>query len=35
MEHFPINVDVLIHHKTKQEFKIGIDNAKVHMKAVL
>ena len=34
-EYIPIFVDVLLHHKTKQEFIFCIDNAKVHLKAVL
>ena len=34
-EYIPIFVDVLLHHKTKQEFIFCIDNAKVYQKAVL
>ena len=34
-EYIPIFVDVLLHHKTKQEFIFCIDNAKVHLNAVL
>ena len=35
LAYIPIFVDALLHHKTKQEFISGIDNAKVHLKAVL
>ena len=34
-ELIPIFVDVLLHSKTKQEFTLCTDNAKLHLKAVL
>ena len=34
-EYIPITVDVLLHHKTKQELILCINNARVHLKAVI
>ena len=34
-EYIPIFVDVFLHHKTKQEFVLCINDAKLHLKAAL
>ena len=34
-EYIPISVDVLLHHKTKHELIFCMDNAKLHLRAVL
>ena len=34
-ENIPIFVDALLHFKTKEDFIFCIDNAKIHLKAVL